>query len=150
MGDIVLRLAWFVIATTALSYGSYTGVTYFLNSVPGGEAAPMLEIVDQLRPGVHQLTGTITVPSACNELKVRVENTAPNVYTLVFQTWEDPYVPCAKTPVPRNFGTTAFAPAVGVQFEAQLDGESIPVVVRPSYVPDRSSSSIVIAHQQQN
>jgi len=140
MAEIVIRLIWFALAATGISYGSYAFIDNALGANSNSALGP-IQVMDHLGPGVHQLSGMIFVPSNCHDLSVRVENTAPNVYTLEFQTWEEPSIPCKKDPVPRKFGTTAFAPAVGVRFEAELDGTPVPIVVRPNVVWKKSATS---------
>ena len=143
MAVIAARLAWYFVAALGLSYGSFLTAGSVFQSSKNAQEHPV-EIIDQLKPGVHQLAGTITVPTNCHELSVRVNNTAPNTYTLEFETWEEPSIPCSHDPVTRRFGATAFAPAVGVKFDAQLDGVPIAIIVHPKVVWEKSTTSDAI------
>lgn len=143
MTEAALRLLWFAIVTTALSYGSFLVVGQTVHSNASGAKQPII-VVDNLKPGVHTLTGTVTVPSNCHELHVDIKKTGDNVYTLKFETWEEPSIRCTADPVPRPFGAIAFAPAVGVRFDAMLDGVPIPIVVRPKVVWERSTTTNAI------
>jgi hypothetical protein len=134
---IGVRLIWLVISSVALSFGSYIVVTDYVLEKESGTTQPV-ELIDHLRPGVHYISGMVTVPSACDELTVRVVKIDEFNYDLRFQTWEEPAVRCAHDPVPRYFTTVAFAPAAGVHFTAQMDGTPFPIRMKQRVIAEDS------------
>lgn len=136
MLSIGARLLWLVITSIALSYGSYMVVVQTVFTQESGLSRP-IEFVDQLRPGVHYISGMITVPTACDELSVHVVHSEDFTYDLQFVTWTEPSIRCATDPVPRHFSTIAFAPAAGVRFTAQLNGIPFPIVMRQSTITEK-------------
>ncbi|MEN9561250.1 MAG: hypothetical protein RIQ56_523 [Candidatus Parcubacteria bacterium] len=123
-------MLWFAVAATAISYGSSTLIGSVVEAKESQVSRPV-EIVDFLKPGVHQLSGMVFVPKDCDQLRVRVVKNGERDFLLVFQTWEAPSVPCREKMVPRSFTATAFGPAAGVHFTATLDDIPLPIVVIP-------------------
>jgi hypothetical protein len=77
------------------------------------------------------MSGVVMVQSTCSELSITAQQISPIAYKLAFATWEEPNVPCDRTPTPRSFHTIVFAPAVGVVFIGTMDDRAIPLVVTP-------------------
>lgn len=131
MWDLIRRLVWFAIVASAFSYV----VLLVLGSIVYAQAArlyaPVL-IRDELRVGVHHLSGIIMVPSRCDQLSLHTEQVSTTTYFLVFTTWHEPSVNCDnEEEVPRSFREVVFAPSTGVRFIASLDGRPFPVVTIP-------------------
>ena len=121
MGEIATRLVWIVMAATSTAYASYLIAGNAL-SVNAESSEIPTDIVDFVRPGIHSLSGLVTVPSNCDQLKVNVAQSSPVKFVLQFTTWEEPSIPCPPGMAQRAFTATAFAPAAGIDFTATLDG----------------------------
>ena len=130
MFDILMRMLWFACAATVTAYVSYLGFGSIVSADASGAHTPLL-IRDQLKPGLHQLTGIIMLPSPCDELTVIPTEAYQYVYELKFTTWRDPAIACKNEVSPRSFHTLIFGPAAGVRFIATLDEREIPIVVYP-------------------
>ena len=130
MGEMALRILWFVVLAAALSYGSYLLVGNVVNAQASNTYGPTV-VRDVLGPGSHDLSGMVMVPTPCDELIVHTEAISPTSYVLLFETWREPSVTCGKEETPRTFHETLFAPAAGVEFAATLDGAGLPIVVLP-------------------
>ena len=139
MFSIGVRLIWLVITSIALSYGSYLVVVQSVLTQESGTDRPV-QLIDQLRPGVHYISGMVTVPNACAELTVHIVHTSEYNYELKFETWEEPSIRCARDPVPRHFATIAFAPAAGVRFTAQLNGIPFVIRMKQSVITEKDAS----------
>lgn len=137
---ILLRLIWLVISAVILSYGSYLVIAKQVIAEESGMMRPV-EMIDELKPGVHFISGMIMVPNACDELTIHVSKINETTYDLRFNTWEEPSVRCARGSVPRHFTTIAFAPAAGIIFLAELDGTPFPVTMKQRIISERSTSS---------
>lgn len=133
MLEALLRVAWFFAAATLAAYATYLGVGSAIKTQDSGSTAPII-IRDALSKGEHHLSGIIMVPSNCDELSVRVDQIRNDLFSLVFATWSEPSIQCVREHSARVFNVTVFAPSVGVQFIASLDGVSIPVAMYPSVV----------------
>ncbi len=123
-------MAWFAAVAIAVSYGSY----FFAGSIVTARAAGLYEPVlirDALTRNAHHLSGMIMVQSPCDQLSVRIETLSDTMYMLNFSTWREPSVVCKDETIPRAFNTIVFAPSVGVEFGATLDGVTLPIVVIP-------------------
>lgn len=130
MGEIVLRLVWFFVASCAVAYMVFLIAGHMIRT-EAAEIGNTVLVRDALEPGVHHLSGMIFVPSTCSELIVKTEKVADTTYELRFSTWETPVVKCTKEEVPRAFNVIIFAPSTGVQFVASLDSVMLPIVVIP-------------------
>jgi hypothetical protein len=130
MGDITRHLLWFVAVASVVAYSVYLLIGSVVNAHASGISAPVV-VRDQLSRGAHDLSGMIVVPSTCEEVSVTSKKSDDSNYVLVFDTWEDPAIPCPDLMTPRVFRTTIFAPSVGVNFAAVLDGIPLPIAVYP-------------------
>ncbi len=133
MRDTLFRLVWFTIVACVLSYVVFVVTGRFVFALASGENEPTV-IRDELSPGSHHLFGMIMVPSTCDELQEHLQAISDYMYELQFTTWQDSSVPCDNQRTPRAFHEALFAPAVGVDFVATLDGAPLPITVQP-FVP---------------
>lgn len=129
MWDMVRGMVWFAVVSTVASFAIFAVLGNF--AIAGAENEGPVVIRDVLSPGVHQFSGMIVLPLACDELSVQSEPVSSTTYMLVFQTWQDPSIACPSEPTPREFKTTVFAPSAGVVFLATLDGNGFPIEVEP-------------------
>lgn len=132
MADMARRLAWFFIVASAVSYACFLILGSTIQARADSDARTVF-IRDVREAGVHRLSGMVMVQSTCADLYVRAEQHSNTNYGLVFSTWEQPALECARESVPRAFNAIVFAPAVGVHFTATLDGKPLPIVVVPVY-----------------
>jgi hypothetical protein len=86
-------------------------------------------IRDTPQKGAHILSGSIVVPSSCNELSAHILEVSTSSFVITLSTWQDPTVTCTHNKVSKWFQTVAFAPKKGVAFAAKLDGSYIPMVI---------------------
>ena len=130
MADILRRLFWFGVVSTAVAYGVFliAGSTINARAIDASHIAVIRDVLD---PGAHHLSGMVMVHATCAQLSVRSEQAGEGLYHLEFKTWEEPNVECSREDTPRSFRAVVFAPAAGVKFVATLDGESIPIVILP-------------------
>src|SRR3989344_5129458 len=140
MKEMVSRLLWIVVTTVTLSYATYLVAGSIVHAQGSRENQPII-IRDELEPGVHHLSGMVMVPTPCDQLSVRIAAISSSMYTLLFRTWREPSVECNADEMPRYFRTIVFAPSVGVQFTATLDGAGFPIVVMPA-LPGRAPFDI--------
>lgn len=120
---------WFSLITFAISILIILTVGKLLYAQEEGRSVVIIR--DVIQDGLHNLSGMVTVPSACEELSVTVKQLSPASYRLDFKSWKVPYGNCGEEYVPRAFHTTAIAPAAGVEFSAGLNGKPLAVVVLP-------------------
>jgi hypothetical protein len=73
----------------------------------------------------------LIVNASCDQLTVQTSSVSPTMYDLEFGTWQDPAVPCVEEPTAREFNTIIFAPSVGVNFVASMNGANFPIAVIP-------------------
>ncbi|HEV3245515.1 MAG TPA: hypothetical protein VG102_04100 [Candidatus Paceibacterota bacterium] len=124
--DIVRRLVWFAIVATVACFAIFVVLGNFVSYAGNAGTVPVRDVVS---PGTHRLSGMLVLPLSCDELSVETRQVTPALYQLMFQTWQDPSVPCPNTPTPRLFQTIVFAPSVGVAFTATLDGKAFPITI---------------------
>jgi len=137
MGDVIRRMAWFIVVAIIVSYATYLAIGSTINAQAASIAGPVA-IRDVLGPGAHHLSGMVMVPSSCYQLSEQTQTLSSAAFDLTFTTWQDPAIGCSGDQVPRQFHETLFAPATGVDFYATLDGANLPIEVIP-VVPDTSS-----------
>ena len=130
MLPVVLRFAWYVFMSSAVAYTSYSVVGSIVSADAEGSSRPVL-VRDELTTGTHRLTGTIMLPSECDQLSLDTSEPIKHVYQLTFNTWHDPAVKCSAQLSPRIFHAIVFGPAAGVRFVASLDQRTLPIVVYP-------------------
>lgn len=130
MGAILSRMLWFFVVASLIAYATYLVAGSIVSAEASGENTPVI-VRDELGKGVHHLSGMVMVPTACDQLSVRVEPASPLQYVLVFRTWREPSVDCTEDEVPRYFRAIHFAPSTGIGFIATLDGIGLPIVVLP-------------------
>ncbi len=123
-------MAWFTIVAIALSYSSYLLAGGVINARASGLYEPIL-IRDVLGQGSHNLSGAVMVPTPCDQISVRTLALSTTAYMLNFETWREPSVDCGNAETPRVFHAILFAPSVGIEFGATLDGVGLPIVVLP-------------------
>ncbi len=128
---MVWRVLWFAVGAVALSYVSYLVVGSVVNARAAGVYEPVL-VRNVFSAGAHHLSGMVTVPSPCDQLSVRTQALSSTTYMLNFSTWREPSVDCKNDETPRAFHAILFAPPLGVQFGATLDGAGLPIVVLPA------------------
>ncbi len=131
MGDVIRRLVWFFIVSSAVAYGSFLLIGSAIHADAARERGAII-IRDELARGVHHLSGMIVVSSTCQQVTVRGDKVGAFAYRLAFSTWDEPSVACAKEETPRVFRATIFAPSVGVDFKATLDDIDVPIAVYPA------------------
>lgn len=141
MIPLAARLLWLAITSLALSFGSYIVVVKSVLQEESGATKPV-QFIDLLRPGVHYISGMVTVPSACDELTVHVVQTDEFVFNLKFDTWEEPSIRCSHEPVPRHFSTIAFAPAAGVRFTAQMNNEPFEIIMKQTVITKKAAAAL--------
>lgn len=96
---------------------------------------------DAIGIGSHVLSGTIAVPSTCDEVIVNTEQTSATSYAILFSTWRDPHITsCKDTKATREFHAIIFAPSLGTSFTATLNGAPVSIAVIPE-IPLRASTS---------
>lgn len=136
MSAIISRMLWFLVVAIVLSYATYLVAGSVVHAQASRENQAVI-IRDELGAGVHHLSGMLMVPTSCDQLSVRTEAISSSTFTLIFRTWREPSVDCIFDETPRYFRAILFAPAVGVQFTATLDGAGLPIVVLPA-LPGRA------------
>lgn len=132
MAEILRRLLWFFICSCAIAYALFllAGSTIRASAI---DQSRVVQVRDSLAPGVHNLAGMVMVRSTCSELSVRTEQLSDTLFELQFTTWnEASLATCVQEDTPRSFRALIFAPAVGVDFSATLDGEPLVLSVIPS------------------
>ncbi len=130
MGEIVRRTVWFAIVACACAYAIFLVGGYFVRIRSAQPGAVI--VYDAVAPGVHDLTGTITLSESCDDLFVRTNQTASSTYELIFEQWRDPAIPCTLVQTPRDFHAVVLAPSAGISFLATLDGASLPIRIESS------------------
>ena len=138
MWDMVRRLVWFAIVSSAASFAIFAVLGNF--AIAGAENAGPVFIRDVLSPGVHRFSGMLLVPLACDELSVQSKPMSSTTFQLIFETWQDPSIQCPEEPTPREFRTVVFAPSAGVTFFATLDGRGFPIQILPDLSASTSTS----------
>lgn len=130
MIDAVRRIFVFTLAAALVSYFLFmiAGATIYAKAQ---DRSRTVWVRDEISPNTHRLTGLVTVQSSCLELMEKTEMLSPMLYKLHFTTWENPNIECEHVPTQKQFYKVIFAPAVGVQFIAALDGNSLPLMVVP-------------------
>lgn len=130
----MLRIAWrlfyFALLASALAYVVYLigGATIYAQEELRQRT---VWVRDHVSPNMHRLAGMVTLPSSCMELTVKTVQLSPSAFTLIFETWEHPYVECEHVPTRVAFHEIVFAPALGITFIATLDGKPLPIIVAP-------------------
>lgn len=122
MPIVIGRLLWAAFVSSGAAYSMYL----MFAGIFGAQPTPSVVVHDAVQAGRHLLSGTAMVPTACDELTVKVIPLTLTTYILNLHTWTDPSVDCPKNETPRSFNTVAFAPAFGVQFIVYLDGQTVP------------------------
>lgn len=130
MRETVLHVLWFSVVSCALAYVFFIVAGNLIFESAAGSYDPVM-IRDELSPGLHHLSGIVTVPQTCDELVVHISQLSSFTYELSFQTWQEPSVPCEKTPTARYFSDLVFAPSLGVDFVATVDQSPLPIAVVP-------------------
>lgn len=130
MVDMVRRLVWFGVVSTAFAYVFFLVIGSIVHAQAARAYDPVL-VRDEVGPGIHRLSGMVMVPSRCDQLSVHTDALSSTTYTLRFTTWREPSVTCEDEEIPRAFREVVFAPAAGVQFIATLNGRSLSVAVVP-------------------
>ena len=130
MRYILTRLLWFAVVASLIAFGSLYMIENFILSREGGGNKVLVR--DVIKPGEHNLSGMIMVPSMCDWLAVQTSQIEAKTYMLSFKTWREPYRDCENESVPRSFKATVFGPATGINFLASLDGRPLPISVVPS------------------
>ncbi len=126
MIDTLRRLVWFGIVATAAFFAVFVVLGNFIVFSSQGEPAAIHDIIS---PGVHEMSGIVMVPMACDELSVETQRLSSTTYQLAFQTWRDPSVACPQVSTARPFETFVFAPSFGIAFLGTLDGKFIPISI---------------------
>lgn len=124
MSPLVSRALWLIVGIAAISYVFYVVIADTLRI----DAAQEIVIVDSIGVAEHRLSGEIMVPSQCHAFALKVEEVAYAKFNLRFDTWQEPHRDCVRQPYPRQFHAIVFAPSLGTEFTAVLDGR--PLVVR--------------------
>jgi hypothetical protein len=130
MLDTVRRLVWFAIAGSLFTFA----VLLVLGNVVQRQAsmpATATLLRDEFSPGVHHLSGMVTVPDECSELSVRSETLTASTYKLLFETWQEPTVNCVSGETPRWIQTVVFTQDMPVRFVATIDGAALPIEIIP-------------------
>lgn len=126
--DLARRLVWFFVVASSLSYAVFLVAGSTIHKEAISETRRVL-VRDYLKVGEHHLSGMVMVPSSCRQLSVKTEELSRELYHLKFTTWEEPYVDCTYEDTPRAFRAIVFAPSVGVDFLATLDGAPLEIAV---------------------
>lgn len=125
--DMVRQIVWYTVVSVFAVFAFFMVIGSYSSAKSEAEENTV-QLRDVISQGNHELSGYVMVPSACHQLRVRTEEVLPHVYKLIFTTWEETAVTCAKEPVSRSFRAAVSAPAVGVRFEASLDGKALRVI----------------------
>lgn len=131
MDEALRRAGWVCIAVVIGGYFTYLAADATFNSDASKIDIPII-VRDKLKRDEHHLSGTLIVPSSCDQLKVTSKQISKTEYQLVFETWPEPSISCEDTPSPRVFSTVVFAPSVGVHFSALLDKKPLEIAVYPT------------------
>lgn len=123
MGSFVGRALWLILGVAAVTYALYVVLADTLHTA----AAQELVVIDHIGVAEHHLSGEILIPSQCHAFALNVEETAYARYNLRFDTWQEPHRDCAAEPYPRQFHAVVFAPSLGTEFTAVLDGKPLSV-----------------------
>jgi len=127
MGDMLRRLMVFTVVACG---ASYVILLFAGKIVEANTVVPTPIIVrDSFSYGAHSLSGSLTLPSICDDVGVHIEEASTTEYDLIFTTWQDHSVTCSPGAVSRAFRIMAFAPASGIVFGATLDGTNFPIVI---------------------
>lgn len=137
MGYFMSRFVWFLIVAGSVAYGSLWAIENLILSRDNNDFK--VAVRDVIKPGEHNLSGMIMVPSLCDWLAVQTSQVGDMTYMLAFKTWREPYRDCKTESVPRSFQTVVFAPATGIDFMATLDGRPLPISVVPSVYRKQNS-----------
>ncbi|MBI5456550.1 hypothetical protein HY969_02320 [Candidatus Kaiserbacteria bacterium] len=138
MPEVLWRLLWIACIAALIAYASFL----FFGSVISKSNNPKREeliTVDVISVGKHDLKGVIIVPSECHGVTQKTIQESPSRYHIQFTTWQEPYRDCPKIPAIHAFDATVFAPAVGVDFFASLDGKMLNMNIVESYVKNGAS-----------
>lgn len=115
-----MRVGWVAIAAAAVAFSAYT----FFGSVITSSAEEALQTVvirDSFEAGTHELFGFMNLPSDCYDLSVNTQEVSDHLFTLVFETWKQPYRDCEQVLTPRAFTVVVFGPEQAA-FTGTLDG----------------------------
>jgi len=128
MIEFFRRLVWFFIVAAILAYAVFlVGGTIVQERAIADTRVVVVR--DFLKVGEHHLSGMVMVPSSCTQLITKAVQISESAFQLKFSTWEEPYTKCKKEDTPRAFRTIVFAPSVGVEFSATLDGAPLTISV---------------------
>jgi hypothetical protein len=136
----VLHLLWFTIVSCAIASIVLIGVGKMVYANAAGENDPTV-VRDELGLGSHHLYGMVMVSQTCDELQDHIQLVSSTTYEVVFDTWQEPSVPCLNQRTPRVFHESIFAPPTGVEFVATLDGAVLPIAIVPVVSASSSLSS---------
>ena len=131
MWDMVRRMVWFAIVLTAASFAIFSVLGNF--AISSAENRGPVLIRDVVSTDVHTISGMLLLPLSCDELSVQSKPVSSSTYQLIFDTWQDPSIPCPEEPTAREFKTVIFAPQMGITFFATLNGQGFPIQVTPDY-----------------
>ncbi len=124
------HLLWFTVISTVVAYVVLVVWGQIVFASASGHNDPVV-IRDELGPGSHHLSGMVMVDQTCYQLQEKVNQMSSTLYEIEFKSWEEPSVPCKVERTPRWFHQALFAPAVGVDFIATLDGIALSIAVIP-------------------
>lgn len=130
--DVSWHLLWVTIAAILIGYASFLLFGSFIEKEVRKEQHTALAI-DRIGVGTHHISGRVTVPTSCHGLSVRTRQMTQTSYRLDFSTWQQPNRECAHEPFSHPFHVVTFAPSVGVEFTATLDGEMLPMRILKTY-----------------
>ena len=129
MRDTLRRLTVFAVVASIFTYG----VLLAGGDVVQASATHIIIVPTVIRDtpekGAHILSGTLVLPSSCDELSAHILEVSTSSFVITLSTWQDPAITCTKNPVSKWFQTVAFAPPKGVSFAAKLNGEDLPMVI---------------------
>jgi hypothetical protein len=132
MIESIRRFVAFAFVALAFSYGVLFIGGRILEASASVPATPLV-IRDLYTPGSHIFSGALRVPLSCDHLSVHVKENSTSTYALIFTTWQDPSVVCLPTEELRTFKAVAFTSSSTINFDALLDGASIPIVIVPDH-----------------
>jgi|GEM_PF-2730045 len=129
MKDAARRLTAFAVVASVFSYGVLLVGGNIVEANSTNIIVAPTVIRDTPEKGAHILSGTLVLPSPCDELSAHTVEVSTSSFVITLSTWQDPAVTCTQDKVSKWFQTVAFAPQKGISFAAKLDGQDMPMII---------------------
>lgn len=117
------RLLWIVASVILVTYTTF--VIFGSILVDADSKIQNVIAVDRVKKSEHHVSGMLMLPSPCHGLSVHTSQLSSAHIHFTFESWQEPYRDCSRTETLRPFHVVTFAPPVGTEFTATLDGRPL-------------------------